>query len=248
MSTLNNYIKFHNRQSRKWAKVLEVELNRQLEQYIATDLLFLPFDGIARIIKELYKEAALIYGWNTFKQFRNVKAPIDFTGELEAFIEQYFKLYLLNKAVIPINDYTKEIMLKYITEGKKNGDAYDVIAKKIIESGINSVRATRIARTEVAKAANVGGSFGAKKTGLKMQKTWLSAMDKRTRFDHANMNGITVGIDENFSVGGEPMQHPCDPDASGANVINCRCTVAYRPLRDSNGRAVRENNFGYIQF
>jgi hypothetical protein len=35
---------------------------------------------------------------------------------------------------------------------------------------------------------------------------------------------------ESFNVGGEDMMHPHDEDASGFNVINCRCSMTYRDV------------------
>jgi hypothetical protein len=37
---------------------------------------------------------------------------------------------------------------------------------------------------------------------------------------------MIVGVDETFSVGGEDLEYPGDPNGSPENVIQCRCTVA----------------------
>jgi len=47
------------------------------------------------------------------------------------------------------------------------------------------------------------------------------------RDSHAAMEGVAVGIDENFEVGGEALFLPSDPDASLDETANCRCTVEY---------------------
>jgi len=49
------------------------------------------------------------------------------------------------------------------------------------------------------------------------------------------MNGKRVGYNEKFNVSGQEMEYPGDPNASAGNVVNCRCTVAVVPKRDSNG-------------
>ena len=60
-------------------------------------------------------------------------------------------------------------------------------------------------------------------------KEWVSISDEKTREAHISANGQTVGIDENFIVGGEVLRFPGDmtQGASLANTINCRCTVIY---------------------
>mgnify|MGYP001804312122 CR=1 FL=1 len=52
------------------------------------------------------------------------------------------------------------------------------------------------------------------------------------------MDGVRVGKDEDFDVQGEKLAYPGDPKGSAANVINCRCTVAVVPRRNSNGEIV----------
>ena len=88
--------------------------------------------------------------------------------------------------------------------------------------------AERIARTEVIAASNYGSMVGAKSTGLKLRKVWLTALDGRERQSHAEANNQIVGIDTSFTVGGEQLMFPGDKNGSGENVINCRCSVAYR--------------------
>lgn len=92
---------------------------------------------------------------------------------------------------------------------------------------LSVTRATMIARTEMIGAVN-GGSLAAVRTGRGARyKTWLATDDSRTREDHADADGTTVGIDEAFYVGDSAMMYPGDPDGSPGEVINCRCTLIY---------------------
>lgn len=94
-------------------------------------------------------------------------------------------------------------------------------------------RATLIARTELAGAVN-GASLAATQmvedvTGTTYFKTWMTAPGARfpRHEDYEGLDGQEVGLDEEFDVGGFPMDHPADPDGPAEEVCNCRCTMSY---------------------
>ena len=103
-----------------------------------------------------------------------------------------------------------------------------------------------IARTETVTASNGAAILAAKDTGLALDKQWISVRDKRTRHSHRNEDNTTVSIDEPFSVGNEgaKMMHPgarTQPNGlkvPAKEVINCRCTVAFIPKRDKQGKLI----------
>ncbi|MCH7909721.1 MAG: hypothetical protein IIB38_08905 [Candidatus Hydrogenedentes bacterium] len=93
---------------------------------------------------------------------------------------------------------------------------------------ISRFRAERIARTEIIAASNFGTMEGAKATGLKMKKKWLTTPpDGRVRGSHGTVNGQKRSLDKPFNVGGSSLMHPgdftlgADPD----EIVNCRCTI-----------------------
>lgn len=101
-------------------------------------------------------------------------------------------------------------------------------------------RAQTIARTEVIGANNQGSlaswravhdSLTAQGTGV--LKTWLATEDRRTREEHAAIDGTEIPIGQTFNVGGSQMDGPGDPGADPGLVINCRCTLTYRVLTDA---------------
>ena len=122
------------------------------------------------------------------------------------------------------------------------GESIPQITRRIINVSCGTAQtakgkraeARRIARTETIRALNQGKHLAALQASeeydIPMNKKWLSVADERTRttppdeFDHAKMNGVTVGLKEAFIVGGEELQYPGDPNGSAANVIHCRCT------------------------
>lgn len=95
------------------------------------------------------------------------------------------------------------------------------------------VRATLIARTELAGAVN-GGSLAATQvvqdaTGVGYQKRWLTAGGAKypRHDDYDGLDGQTVGLNDYFDVGGSALQHPGDPDGPPDEICNCRCTMSY---------------------
>jgi hypothetical protein len=97
----------------------------------------------------------------------------------------------------------------------------------------SNVRATMIARTELAAAVN-GGSLAATKIAAGVAnatatKTWMTAPGAvyPRHEDYEGLDGQTVGLDELFDVGGSELQYPGDPDGDPGETINCRCTLEY---------------------
>jgi hypothetical protein len=95
----------------------------------------------------------------------------------------------------------------------------------------------RIARTTMTGASSLGSQEAmrqaAKEHGLIAKKVWISALQpKRTRPEHAAAHDQTVGLDEMYMVGGEPLMHPGDPNGSPGNIINCLCTEVYELTGD----------------
>jgi hypothetical protein len=102
---------------------------------------------------------------------------------------------------------------------------------KVLADGYQSWagRAELIARTETVAANNQGAlaswSAMADAANVTATKTWLATPDGRTRPEHAEANGQTVGINDTFTVMGEDITGP--GDGSAANVCNCRCTLTF---------------------
>jgi len=89
-------------------------------------------------------------------------------------------------------------------------------------------RIEMIARTETMRASNSAANQLYDEWG--MDRQWVATVDNRVRDTHLEANGQTVAVGEPFSVGGERLMFPGDPEGSPGNTINCRCTVApYNP-------------------
>lgn len=146
----------------------------------------------------------------------------------ELFVQSYLQEWGGEK-IVQITQTTLTQIMTGIDFGREEGLGQAGIAKRILEQApdIGYQRAALIARTEVHSASNYGSLQQAKESGLEMQKEWLASRGARTRDSHRSASGQVVNLDEPFIVGGERLMYPGDPSGSGAETINCRCTVAY---------------------
>jgi hypothetical protein len=101
-----------------------------------------------------------------------------------------------------------------------------LIQASVYGEQMTDVRATRIAKTEVAGAQSQGSWDQAKAEGdLFRAKQWLAFEDRKTRPTHAAAGAQPpIGIDDAFGNG---LLYPLDPRGPAGEVINCRCTLAY---------------------
>jgi SPP1 gp7 family putative phage head morphogenesis protein len=121
-----------------------------------------------------------------------------------------------------------------LNEGLRSGESIPKLADRVQGAfDVGDNRATTIARTEVVSASNRAGHEAAgalQDSGTQLEKVWLATEDARTRDDHADADGQTVGYDEPFVVGGEECDYPGDPSLSPEQSVNCRCTCIYQEL------------------
>ncbi len=125
-----------------------------------------------------------------------------------------------------LNDVPEEIFAEIqgsIQAGIDAGDPIKTIADAVRAkfSEISSGRAKTIAITETGAAWGTARNEAMTEVGG--NKKWLTSGNANVREAHADANGQVVPVDEAFSVGGEDLRYPCDPDGSPENVINCHC-------------------------
>ena len=209
-----------------------------------------------KLYQEVYKHVGLIHGERTGKQ---INAQIDaiesksfsLNDFITAFEKELLK-FLLDRGgsrIVSVRyhyiKFIQEIIARGINDGKAIREITNDIQKLVKSRNWYRWQALRIARTETTAAANFAAVTSSRVSGVVMEKEWISSLDARTRrppdshFDHYDMNGVKVPLDTNFDVSGENLLFPGDPKGSAGNVINCRCTVAQIPKRDSNGKLVR---------
>lgn len=131
---------------------------------------------------------------------------------------------------------TRDDIQRALQEAVDNPDEYQneqEFTKKILTAkSYSAFRARVIARTETHGAAMWASKNTAKKiardSGIEIIKQWNAVEDERTRFSHNAVDGIQKLMEQDFIVGGLPMDRPGDPRGGAGNVINCRCVLTYR--------------------
>lgn len=213
-------------------------------------------EDIGNVIQDIYKTVGVyIAGRNLriiVKQAAKERKAFGF-GLDEQWIAQiisYFNSFLLNKAVIPISETTRQQIFNVLSRGEAEGWSIDRMAFELRSDKLLLWRARMIARTEILKAQFYGAQLAEQESEWETVNQWISAHDARTRHSHREVDGKQVHNGQRFRVnryrgtvllGIDFMLGPGDPNASAENVINCRCTVAPRLARDKNGRIIAKN-------
>lgn len=120
-----------------------------------------------------------------------------------------------------------------VLQGILQGEPMDRIANRLTKvADMNATAAIRNARTMVTGAENKGrqDSYArAEADGIILQKEWLSSdQPGRTRDWHmpSAFTSLVVDQDKPFENSLGKIMFPGDPSAYGANVWNCRCSMA----------------------
>jgi len=241
---------------RKWAPVINHALDIEIEKFLIYykdrgGNLFTPaevetyFSGhgvlLAALAVHIHSGLLLANAW--YKKLKPVKFsdPTGNNSEWVADILDNFKRQNLDK-VKRIAESTRrkinETLGISVLKGWSSEKTADEIRKR---TRLSQKRARAIARTEGISGSNYGSRIGAKKTGLKLEKEWLSHIDNRTRgaragdkTDHVKMDAQVAEMDGFYQLKGprgvEFASYPGDPVLSAANRVNCRCTEVYNPV------------------
>lgn len=112
------------------------------------------------------------------------------------------------------------------------------LSQEVVEATIKNIddsyylsddRAKYIAENEANTIQN-GVDFGTAVAEGKTEKTWHTMEDRYVRPTHADVDGVTIPIDEPFHVGNSLMMYPKDWEtfeAGAEEICNCRCSVTY---------------------
>jgi uncharacterized protein with gpF-like domain len=245
------YRQLYNAYRKKYRVIIKRELDKQCRQILKGEQP--DEEGLKRAIRSLHQGAGKQMAKYTYdKVLRSAGMKQELTPQQRWAI--VIKMLLeggLDKLTGGITTTTKDDMRKILTKGMQEGWGITQMMNELEKLGINAYRAELIARTETTRAANQGALLGAVSTGLMTVKEWISINDDRTRriprdkFDHLHMDGKQVPTDSPFTVPGmgsiDIMEYPGDPNGSAGNVCNCRCTVGFEVVRDSQDRPVEIN-------
>lgn len=116
-------------------------------------------------------------------------------------------------------------VMKTVDE-KVAGKTWKERVKDYYANGGTGADIVRIAETEMHRIANTAALETAKRGGAK-SKTWVTMLDDRVREQHEWLEGVTVGIDEDFYT--DDGDHASAPGlfALAQNNVNCRCELMF---------------------
>ena len=243
------YRQLYNKYRKKYRVLIKRELDKQCRALLNGEQP--DEEKLKQHIRKLHNDAGVTMAKDSYnKVMRKAGIKDNLTPEQRwAIVIKMFLEQGLTQLVNGITSTTKETIRKILIQGMQEGWSINQMMKEIEKSGINVYRAELIARTETTRAANQGAMLGAISTGLQTMKEWISITDDRTRriprndYDHLHMDGKNVPVDEPFTVPGlrtiDIMEFPGDPNGSAGNVCNCRCTVGFEVVRDSNDKPVQ---------
>jgi len=217
------------------------------DQAIANMKLYEWNKGLVPVINQLYVSAGLAKANQVLSELRRLpkvqkkRTSFGYNAEWTQAILDYFKENLFNKVVLPISQTTKDYIMEVISNGIDQGWSIKQMVDEIERKDYLDGRVRRILRTESNRAVNYGTELAADKFEYKTQKRWVAVHDNRTRHWHLDADGQTVNQNGTYSVGGEQLEFPGDPNGSGANTINCRCFSEIVAMRDDNGRLISKD-------
>lgn len=180
-----------------------------------------------KLLRELVKDLFFMLAKTYWEEAdKNIAGTLPYDeAELTRFVESS-----LIRFSQEVNQTTLDELNAFMVEANNQGYGIDKIKKFIKERFVEyrKNRAETIARTEVNGIANGMSDMRYKialNDGVISGLEWLTTMDGKQRDIHGDANGQVIGVGEQFTVGGEKMNHPGDVNASASNRINCRCTV-----------------------
>lgn len=237
----NMWDRWQRRIEAKYTAKIRKVLRAQIDTYRAAG--YVPSEPMREVLQELYKEAGVSWAGKTGihrKRPVSVKArlPMGFSARIVQLMREYYgDEYFFNWAE-EITDTTRRDIEAIFSQAAITGASIDEITEQLNDSSKFGLKRSRmIARTETVSAANQAAILNAKDTGIPMQKMWLAVRDKRTRRTHIVADNQTVALEDPFKVGVTQMMQPgvrktpeglpVDP----AEVIRCRCVVAFRVIK-----------------
>lgn len=120
---------------------------------------------------------------------------------------------------------TLEDVMKVVDE-KVAGKTWRERTEEYFANGGTGADIVRIADTEMHRIANTAALETAKRSGA-TSKTWVTMLDDRVREQHEWLEGVTVGIDEDFYT--DDGDHASAPGlfTMAQNNVNCRCELLF---------------------
>lgn len=156
---------------------------------------------------------------------------------LNPFIAEHLDSLFYTRIPDLVDKTTEQALYNTIVEGVRGGEGMEKLSKRVFkvfaegQLAVDTVRAERIARTEVMRSANFGIYHAHTVSGVIEKRMWITAF-VNSRKEHENLHGQVVGITEPFLYGGMSAYYPGGWGV-GYMDINCGCVTV--PVIDSPG-------------
>lgn len=240
-----NWKRFQQRYEKKYQSKFNKALKIQLDSYLKSrDVTSIPSFPIYTILNDLYFTVGPAWARFIKKDTKKAGGSMGFSEEIVRLMRNYYTTDLLNDAEL-MTQCSREVIVNVLSIAAQEGWSYDRVTTELLKHPeFNRMRAMRIARTETVTAANGAAVLYAQNSGIKMDKIWIAIRDKRTRHSHESVDTSPIPINQEFRVGGSLMMQPGVRKQNngfpvpGYEIVNCRCTVAFIPKRDQNGRII----------
>jgi uncharacterized protein with gpF-like domain len=236
----------------------EVQAYRIVRRNVIKIVNAIPFNNMSKVtyealinsnvtekqIKDMYKEIYTTLGNPQYKRIkRSIKIiELDFETIIANWLNSNMGL-----RIVSVHQTLIDSIIAVIAKGyEDNISVADITRNLQNKFGWYKYQALRIARTETTTATNFATVVAAQNSDFVLEKTWISVQDNRTRrppksvYDHLDMNGVKVDLNQPFFTSGEEIMYPGDPSAKAGNVINCRCKVVFTVKEDENGLPIRK--------
>lgn len=198
-------------------------------------------------IKEMFVDIYTTVGYDYNKR---IKKEIERSTKNILFSDSFLQDILVflsgegGAKIVSVRGTLIEDIIKAIEDKLKNDTSLINLQNAIYEIVTKSQQfykwqALRIARTETTFASAYAAMRAASQSNLELTKEWIAAKDDRTRKDHRLENGQIVDFNDPFIMNdGSQLQYPGDPKGTASQVINCRCTIAFKAKKDKDGNII----------
>lgn len=160
--------------------------------------------------------------------------------QIDRLMKENKSLLPKSKVSVPKDEkWNERRMRSAVLQSALKGESIPKLSKRLEQIvGMNHTSSVRNARTMMTSSHNLGKqnmAEEAKEMGINVKKMWIATNDDRTRESHAEMDGVTVDVDETFVLTNmdgskSELMYPADPDGDPEQVYNCRCTMGYKIL------------------
>lgn len=157
--------------------------------------------------------------------------------QINSLIKENESLLPKSKVSVPKDEkWNERRMRSAVLQSALKGESIPKLSKRLEHIvGMNHTSSVRNARTMMTSSHNLGKLNMAEEAinmGINVKKMWIATNDDRTRESHAEMDGVTVDVDEPFVLTNmdgsiSELMYPADPDGDPEQVYNCRCTMGY---------------------